>query len=92
MNALFARIKKGAVQARREEGIPDTNETISAFELWEKVFIDCIEFEDAYHQCPHIVWAKKLGLLAWMKQHSFGFLLGVIASIVAALGLKLCGL
>jgi hypothetical protein len=90
MNTLFAQIKKEATKARREEGRLDTSDSIPAFELWESVFIKCIEFEESFYQCPHVNWAKSRGFINFLKQHSVGFAVGVAASLAAALVWKLC--
>lgn len=84
LNALFARIQRGAIEARQTEGLPDSDNKVPAFEMWEKVFLDCIELEEKFFLHERLNWARKRGVLIWCRQNFIGFALGVLASLIAS--------
>jgi hypothetical protein len=81
MLSLFVRIKRRATEARRAEGDNlGPVGAMKAFDLWQDVVLDCMEFESEFYLHTALPWAKRRG---WMRSAStFG--LGVATSIVAA--------
>ncbi len=84
LNALFAKIQRGAVEARQTEGMPDNDNKVPAFEMWEAVFLDCIKLEEKFFLHKGVNWARQRGWLIWCRQNFIGFVLGILASLIAS--------
>ena len=78
----YNEMRTAAQRARRNEGSPDTDVAVVAFELWENVYAKCIDMQDLYNH-PKVRWARRRGVRAFLRQQWIGFLVGVCASIVA---------
>ena len=81
LRKLWQTIKQGATEARRLEG---SDKGPRAFDLWEPVFVNCMNFERDFYFNSKVSWARRKGLLITIKNSLLGFLLGILASLAAA--------
>ncbi len=85
LHQLFAEIRQDATEARRLEGQSDAQNTVPAFEMWEKVYVKCERLEKEFFLHDQLKWSRKRGLRVLAQRHIVGFLIGVAASLVATL-------
>jgi hypothetical protein len=83
LRTLFLKMKRGATDARCLEGCPDDDHAVPAFELWEKVYVDCWILEDEFFMHPDLDWAKKQAIKRHVLDWSVGFVLGIVSSLIA---------
>ena len=85
LRRLFNEIRRGAIDARQHEGELDGNDLVPSFELWEAVYVNCERLETDFYLCPHVEWARKKTIIAFLRRHALDFVLGVTASLVATM-------
>lgn len=86
MHLLIANIRNTSVEARKKEG--DSRDPVQwneAYELWKPVFENCIEFEKNYYLNPKIEWAKHKQRWKNWRIRVEGFIVGVLASLIAGI-------
>ena len=83
LHKLFNQIREGASEARRLEGKTKDDDAVPSFERWEAVYINCVILEKNFFLHERLSWARKRGFLVFVRQNVLGFVLGVIASLVA---------
>jgi hypothetical protein len=83
---LMAEIKAGARDARAKEGNTqeDDEQAIYAFELWSPVYANCVSLEKDFFNNQHVDWARKKESRSKWVERGYGFVLGVISSIIAS--------
>ncbi len=79
LHLAFNKIRHDATEARRVEGQKDDNDAVPAFELWEDVFIQCLDFEKKYFLHDRLDWAKRRKLLQALKHMWTGVAIAVVA-------------
>ena len=82
LHRTFNEIRKLATEARSIEGKPD-GETVPAFGLWEDVYVKCVNFQNEFYLHPKLNWAKRKSLWNFISQNFWGFVIGIISSLVA---------
>jgi hypothetical protein len=83
--AIWRAIKEGGANARKNEG--DTRndaQAIAAFELWFPVYENCIALERDFYSHQGVDWARKRQIQGKWAERGIGFILGILASLVAA--------
>lgn len=83
---LYREIHEGATSARRNEGDcrNDDASAIKAFEMWEPVYGNCVRLTTEFYQHKHVNWAKKIQKHGAWVERGIGFVLGIVASIIAS--------
>jgi hypothetical protein len=84
MNMAFRTIRELSKKARTAEGRPDEALGVPAFELWEEVFILCDDFEQQFYSSTHVNWATSRQTWMTLRGQWLGFVVGVGASLAAA--------
>lgn len=85
-------IRELAVRARQMEG--DTREEHrwnEPFDLWEKTYTHCVQFDDKFYRCDKVDWAKTKNWQKTWWQRFEGFLIGVLAGLVVSVLLSFLG-
>lgn len=61
LHIFFNKLRRKVTKARKVEGQPDSNKAVPAFELWEEVYTDCVDFNENFFLHEKINWAKRRG-------------------------------
>lgn len=80
MRKLIDRIKKGATEARRFEGLHkfDLYKQAEAFDLWEPVYADCVTFNVDFYLNKNLDWARRKGFQLSTKKFLFSLFVTAI--------------
>ena len=83
---LYTRIRQGAKRAKAAEGksVAGTPTADHAFTLWGPVFEDCVTLDKLFYQNQKVNWARKRQRANVWSDRALSFVLGILASIVAA--------
>lgn len=86
LKALVAKIREGAIHARREESKTSNGAdgSVLAFAVWQPVFDDCVTLEKQFYLHPSLNWAKKTGKWRATKK----FVLSLFSAAVVGAWLK----
>jgi hypothetical protein len=90
MRALFARIKSGALEARRLEGDQVGDGKVMAFDRWQPVFADCLKFEQTFFLHKHVDWAHHRYLGRLFGSRIVAGLLGAVIGVTLKFALERC--
>jgi hypothetical protein len=85
LHRLFNEIRLDATEARRLEGEPDATNSVPAFERWEAVYVKCEKLEEEFFLYPKLKWARRSGIVTFIRQNLWGFIIGVTSFLIAAL-------
>jgi hypothetical protein len=84
MRALIHKIQTTAQNARciegRYTGSRGDLRVSEAFDVWEPVFVDCVEFEKKFYLHPNLEWARKKGFRITLWQ----FLISLLAAALVS--------
>lgn len=85
LHHLFNEIRAGSTEARRLEGEQDVDNSVPAFDKWENVYTKCIRLQQEFFLHPKLNWARRKGILVFIRQNLLGIIIGVVSSLIAAL-------
>lgn len=83
MIELFASITKGAINARLAEGDSrDESRWHEVFDLWEEVYINCVEFEKVFFQSKDVEWIKSRARKRIWRSRLEGLVVGLLCTAI----------
>lgn len=78
MHAAWARLRRAATEARRSEGQPDMEGQIRAFSAWERVMVDCDEFDRTFFDTPKVAWVRRRSWWRLLREIAWGVALAAL--------------
>ncbi|MBI5722974.1 MAG: hypothetical protein HZA50_03370 [Planctomycetes bacterium] len=81
--SLISEIKQGAAKARLAEG-NSTESWHYAYDLWQQVYIKCVEYDANYYLSNKVEWAKLKNRKYSIKALIASFIMGVISSLIGS--------
>jgi hypothetical protein len=80
---FFNELRKEAIQARKRENETHDGDITQVFERWVGVYLKCLKFENDFYLHPGLKWSKRKGIAKFFRQNIFGFLIGVLSTLLA---------
>jgi len=80
--ALWNKITAGAENARLKEG-NTAADAVTAFDLWNPVYADCVTLDKDFYSNPNVTWAEIREQRSKWAERGWGFAIGLITGIAA---------